>query len=146
MGLPSTQQKTIHPVLRTFDKYNYRRRTYGIVINKQTNKVLLTSATGKAGAFILPGGGIDPGETPEESVVREVLEECGVVCKIDKYCQQVVNHSKKLRSWVYVCEKIEEMDDWPERDKRTRNWLSVEEARIVLRNHKADQADLLEFI
>ena len=83
MSLQSTQQKTIHPVLRTFDKYNYRRRTYGIVINKQTNKVLLTSATGKAGAFILPGGGIDPGETPEESVVREVLEECGVVCKIN---------------------------------------------------------------
>jgi len=132
--------------LRTFDKYGYRRRVFGIVLDKQTGFVLLTSATGKAGAFILPGGGIDPGENPEESVVREVLEECGVICKIDKYCRQVVDSNKKLRSWVYVCEKIEENEDWLEKNKRTRKWLNVEAAGLELRNHKADQALLLDFI
>lgn len=30
-------------------------------------------------ACFLPGGGIDPGETPEQTVVREAKEECGLV-------------------------------------------------------------------
>lgn len=138
--------KNSNTQLRTFDEYGYRRRVFGIVLDKQTGYVLLTSATGKAGAFILPGGGIDPGETPEESVVREVLEECGVICKINKYCKQVVDNTKKLRSWVFVCEKMEEAEDWLEKNKRTRKWLTIEAAGMELRNHKADQALLLDFI
>lgn len=30
-------------------------------------------------ACFLPGGGIDPGETPEQTVIREAKEECGLV-------------------------------------------------------------------
>merc|ERR1712170_239326 len=132
--------------IRTFDKYGYRRRVFGIVVDKSTGNVLLTSSSKIENRFILPGGGIDPGETPEESVIREVLEECGVKCKIHKYCRQVIDNTKKLRSWVYVCKKIEENDDWVEKNIRTRRWCNLEQADIELRNHKADQALLLSLL
>ncbi|HTW13807.1 MAG TPA: NUDIX domain-containing protein [Nocardioides sp.] len=47
--------------------------------------VLLTRISERgfhAGAWTLPGGGIDHGEAPREALVREVREECGVDCEV----------------------------------------------------------------
>ena len=34
--------------------------------------------------WVLPGGGIEPEETPEEAILREILEETGFTVKIDR--------------------------------------------------------------
>ncbi|WP_109529411.1 NUDIX domain-containing protein [Nocardia aurea] len=39
---------------------------------------LLVARHGDVGLWAAPGGGVDPGERPEESVVRELREELGV--------------------------------------------------------------------
>lgn len=54
------------------DKLEWRPSAYGIVIND--GKILLTKQFGKYG---LPGGAIELGEDPKETVVREVFEETG---------------------------------------------------------------------
>jgi 8-oxo-dGTP diphosphatase len=53
---------------------------YAVVV--ADDRVLLTELAGStpaAGAWTLPGGGIDHGEAPVDAVVREVLEETGHV-------------------------------------------------------------------
>jgi 8-oxo-dGTP pyrophosphatase MutT (NUDIX family) len=58
-----------------------QRDIVGAFIFSKDNKLLLgQSHEGGvyAGAWIIPGGGIDPDETKEDAVKREVLEETGI--------------------------------------------------------------------
>jgi 8-oxo-dGTP diphosphatase len=38
----------------------------------------------------LPGGGMDPGETPHETVIRETLEECGLTIRIGSWTASAI--------------------------------------------------------
>lgn len=53
----------------------------GIVFNFTSDEVLLIKRR-DVPVWVLPGGGIDPGETPEQAVCREVFEETGFRVKI----------------------------------------------------------------
>lgn len=57
----------------------WRPSAYGIIVHD--GQILLTEQYQK---FILPGGGIDFGETPEQAVIREVKEETGFDIKNPK--------------------------------------------------------------
>ena len=58
---------------------------------------LFSDATGRLAAVrtplgvFLPGGGIDPGETPAAAVVREVEEECGLVVRVGAWTAAAVH-------------------------------------------------------
>jgi ADP-ribose pyrophosphatase YjhB (NUDIX family) len=43
---------------------------------------LLVARHGDVGLWAAPGGGVDPGERPEEAVVRELKEELGIVVEV----------------------------------------------------------------
>ncbi len=60
-----------------------RLAVYALV--RRGGDVLLTriSALGAhPGAWTLPGGGLDHGESPRDAVAREVREECGIACEV----------------------------------------------------------------
>lgn len=55
----------------------------GIVFNSDKTAILAVKRL-DIPIWVLPGGGIDPGETPEEAVVREVREETGYVVQVKR--------------------------------------------------------------
>ena len=61
-----------------------RTSAYGVAINE--GRILLTRLSARAhrpGAWTLPGGGVDHGEAPADTVVREFAEETGLVARVD---------------------------------------------------------------
>jgi len=55
-----------------------RPSAYGFALDGEGRLAVVRDADG----MFLPGGGIEPGETPEEAVAREMLEECGLVIQV----------------------------------------------------------------
>ena len=63
-----------------------RVAAYGLL--KRDNKMLLCRLSERVGMnpghWTLPGGGLDFGEDPQDAVVREFMEETGLVVEVDK--------------------------------------------------------------
>jgi 8-oxo-dGTP diphosphatase len=74
----------------------YKGKTSTAVIPYPGNKILLIkrNTIPFKGYWALPGGRIDPGETVDQTIVREVKEETGldvtIVCKVGEYVEKGV--------------------------------------------------------
>ena len=90
----------------------------GIIFNEDASQVLLIKRR-DIPVWVLPGGGIDPQETAEEAVVREILEETGLKVSIQRKCAEYtpINRLGAFTS-VFVC--------------------SIEQGKMSLSNETAD--------
>ncbi|KEO81607.1 NUDIX domain-containing protein [Tumebacillus flagellatus] len=61
-----------------------RPRACGVLL-RGSNILMVHLKTKTADFWTLPGGGLEPGETPEEAVVREVREETGLVTRAVRF-------------------------------------------------------------
>jgi 8-oxo-dGTP diphosphatase len=67
--------------------YTVRPSAYALVADGAGRLAVVRTPLG----VFLPGGGMDPGETPAATVVREVEEECGLVVRVGGWAAAAVH-------------------------------------------------------
>lgn len=61
-----------------------RVAAYAVILDEERGLLLAHWREGRRAAWTLPGGGLEPGEDPEDAVRREVLEETGYVAEVEE--------------------------------------------------------------
>src|SRR3989344_6928233 len=95
--------------------------------------------------FELPGGLVDPGETPEEAVIREFLKETGYRPeKVSHLCRGFLYNgksNKKFEIWVgEECEKVSEIE-LDDVEKYAQLTVAVMDVREVMKRISEGQVD-----
>lgn len=133
--------------IRTYDDAGYRRRAACLCVRSDCeSEVLLVSSSRCKNLWIVPGGGLEPGEDPATTAVREVDEEAGAVGRLGRLLDVFENKERKTRTYVYVL-MVEHLKDEYDDAKgigRDRKWFSLSEATMRLREHKPVQTAYLE--
>ncbi|XP_057777546.1 nudix hydrolase 17, mitochondrial isoform X1 [Salvia miltiorrhiza] len=94
---------------------------------------VLVISSKKTEAMMFPKGGWESDESVEEAACRESLEEAGVVGKVECELGRWVFKSKSRelyhQGFMFPLLVTQQLDLWPEHTARTREWMSVSEAR-----------------
>lgn len=78
------------------------------ILSQHKKHILLTKRR-DIPVWVMPGGGIDEGETPEEAILREVFEETGSSAKIHRLIAIYLPTNKMTRkTYFYECILLDE--------------------------------------
>ena len=115
--------------------------------------------SGKHGDYKFPGGGMEEGESREETLIREVLEETGlkVIPESIKYygkfkeIKKDKDHNKIFEqlSYYYYCGIFQEegernLDEYEEEEEYELKWITLEEA--IENNTIINHSELMPWI
>jgi 8-oxo-dGTP diphosphatase len=88
---------------------------YALIHDGEDRLLLVRAGNGR---FYLPGGRIEPGETPEQALAREVEEECGLSVRVTEPLgeafQPILDGSVMLRATYWRAEIIGIAHEEPE--------------------------------
>ena len=107
----------------------YRRSACGIVIR---GKTIAMCYVDKHKVHVIPGGGIEPGETMEQAVVREMHEETGLRIIPESVREYGYTHVVRKGqyepvyvqdSYYYLCQAEDELDEVNLTENEMRNGL-----------------------
>ena len=120
-------------------RYELRPGAYAIL--PRGGELLLTYQGGMFCEFQLPGGGIDPGESPLRALYREVMEETGWRIAAPRklgafrrftYMPEYDLWAEKL-CHIYLAQPVLCLGDPPEQD-HTAVWTKTDVAKSILSN------------
>lgn len=114
-----------------------------VVYDTSRSKLLLVSSEAHPKRWVLPKGGAEKDESLQESALRETWEEAGAIGKIGEYLGTFNDKRSLYHFWEMDVEKLQ--DEWPEKYKRRRQWMTQEEARnAMLANDRTALAEVIE--
>lgn len=88
--------------------------------------------------WVLPKGGWETDETCQEAATREAWEEAGITITIDLDLGAIdekrppKSTKDRSRYTFYQATVVSEVDDWPEKHKRERQWFTYSQALDAL--------------
>ena len=113
----------------------------------QSAILLITSLT--RSRWILPKGKLDLQESHEDGCKREAFEEAGITGKVlnDFPITTLITSAsegkiEKFPVTFYPFSVQKELDDWPEKQKRERRWVLLEDVRKIV--SKEDYLPLID--
>jgi len=127
-------------VPRTYDKDGFKLRAGCLCFKDETQReVLLVTSSKDTDSWVVPAGGIDPGESPEQAAVREVVEEAGAIGKIGTCLGVFQNDKSKSQTYMYtmIVKNLVE----PKENKDCK-WFMLKDAVTKL-NHRPIQQSYL---
>ncbi len=111
--------------------YTPRPGAYALILGSDDRLLVID----QRGEIILPGGGLDPGETAEEALVREVLEETGHavtvgarLCEAREFAYEVDYESHFEKLCVFFRAELGAKLAEPVEDDHTMVWMPRVEA------------------
>lgn len=102
----------------------------GIVVRDDGEVLMLRRIPGGDGVdWVFPGGKVEPGESPEEACVREVAEEAGVTCRVERTLGGRVHPvtGREISYWLCAHEAGEPSLREPDKADRV-GWFTPERA------------------
>ncbi|HZP83848.1 MAG TPA: NUDIX domain-containing protein [Chthonomonadaceae bacterium] len=82
-------------------EYRLRPGAYAVLFDTQQRIAILRTARGG----FLPGGGSEPGETPEQTLAREVQEECGFAVRILERLGEAIEYVYAAEEAAYFAKR-----------------------------------------
>ena len=104
--------------------------------------ILLTHET-NSGWWLVPGGGLEEGETFEECCIREVEEETGYIVKVLKPFLHIYEYYEEYRygGYYYICEVVGQGKMNPTENEVQRGiepkWIPLQEAIDIFSKHQS---------
>ncbi|MBS0654846.1 MAG: NUDIX hydrolase [Verrucomicrobia bacterium] len=104
----------------------------GIIFSPDRKKVLLIKRR-DVPLWVLPGGGIDPGESPEEATLREVFEETGLKVTIRRKIGTWLPINRLTRdTFVFECSPVaDSQEPSPQEESLDVRFWPVHELPII---------------
>ena len=131
-------------------KVKMRKRSAARAILFKNNKIALLHVT-KDGYHKLPGGGVEKGETIEDALFREILEETGCRVKITGEVGKIIEKRTNLgilnkrfgvlqTSYCYIAKVISQgepdLDDGEKEAGYKLEWTDLDSAIDLIKNEK----------
>jgi ADP-ribose pyrophosphatase YjhB (NUDIX family) len=107
----------------------------------QDDKILLTHEV-NSGWWLIPGGGLEEGETPEECCIREVEEETGAIVRPLEQFLTMNEYYEEYRytGYYFICEIIGKgrmhLTEAEQRRGVEPEWLSLRDAVELFSKHE----------
>jgi 8-oxo-dGTP diphosphatase len=117
------------------ERWVIRPSAYGLLEDEAGRLAVVRSRDG----IFLPGGGVDAGETPEEAIRREALEECGLIVRPGRWVTRAVQFAYSASEGAHFEKRSTFMECAIEGSDRTHLeaghevlWVDEEEATRIL--------------